>query len=167
MNSGKHFDIIYSIAAFEHIYDLHSCLEAAYTMLSSGGILYSYFTPIWSAPNGSHGFHPNEISSYGDHCHLKFNFNSLVSFLVDKYSYSFSQAIAAAHSLYKDSQINRYTYEEYITIFQSLPFSDLKINAFDKQLFSELYDKDTHDLIKANYPSMFSSARGFEIILTK
>ena len=40
MVKGEQFDIVYSIAAFEHIYNLPSCLQSAYQMLKPGGLLY-------------------------------------------------------------------------------------------------------------------------------
>jgi len=167
MQSGRQFDIIYSIAAFEHIYDLPSCLEAAYSMLCPGGMIYSYFTPIWSAPNGAHGFHPDEISIYGDHCHLMFDFTSLVIHLEQSHSFLKSQACAAAHKLYKDSQINRYTYEDFIAIFNSLPFARSIVRPLDQVLFSDLYDSEVLNSLQSFYPSMKTSARGFEVLFQK
>ena len=47
------FDIVYSVAAFEHIHRLGDCLELL-SELSPGGLLYSYFTVCWFGPDGHH-----------------------------------------------------------------------------------------------------------------
>jgi len=167
MVKGEQFDIIYSIAAFEHIYNLPSCLQSAYQMLKPGGLLYSYFTPIWSASNGSHGFHPPELSKFGNHSHLMFNFPALIAYLVNSCSYTPDLATSSAHSLYKDSQLNRYTYEDFISIFNSIPFSKANVNPINKIPFVKLYDNQTLSRIKSFNPAMFDSANGFEILLTK
>ena len=82
------FDLIYSISAFEHIYDLQECLIAMHAMLFDGGLLYAYFSPIWSARNGSHGFHPKEIHHLGGHCHRMFTFSSLAEYLTNEFGFS-------------------------------------------------------------------------------
>ena len=41
-------DSIFSVACFEHIYDLPAALEACHTCSKKGGSLYSFFAPIYS-----------------------------------------------------------------------------------------------------------------------
>ena len=127
LTNGIRFDIVYSIAAFEHIYNLNCCLRAMADMLHDGRILYSYFSPIWSAPNGSHGFHPKYIEALGSHSHLLFDFCSLQDYLITNHTISPDQACIMAHELYKNNQINRYSFEEYVKIFESAPFSEKRI----------------------------------------
>ncbi len=50
---GK-FDRIFSIACFEHITTLGFSLEKMWLALAPGGMLYSYFAPIWPSPIGHH-----------------------------------------------------------------------------------------------------------------
>ena len=52
-------DTIFSVACFEHIYDLPAALEACHTCSKRGGTLYSYFAPIYSQiQQGDHGVIP-------------------------------------------------------------------------------------------------------------
>ncbi|MBF0341870.1 MAG: methyltransferase domain-containing protein, partial [Magnetococcales bacterium] len=43
------FDVVFSIAAFEHIARLPEALEKIHTSLRPGGILFSLFAPVWCA----------------------------------------------------------------------------------------------------------------------
>ena len=52
-------DSIFSVACFEHIYDLPSALEACHTCSKKGGTLFSFFAPIYSRiDEGDHGVIP-------------------------------------------------------------------------------------------------------------
>jgi SAM-dependent methyltransferase len=52
-------DAIFSVACFEHIYDLSSALRASHAVTKPGGVLYSFFAPIYSyLTDGHHGVIP-------------------------------------------------------------------------------------------------------------
>ena len=52
-------DSIFSVACFEHIYDLPMALEACYTCSKKGATLFSFFAPIYSRiDEGDHGVIP-------------------------------------------------------------------------------------------------------------
>jgi SAM-dependent methyltransferase len=167
LTNGERFDIVYSIAAFEHIHNLNGCLNAISDMLRDGGVLYSYFTPIWSAPNGSHGFHPKQIDVLGSHSHLFFDFCSLQDYLIGNHAISPDQACMAAHELYKNNQINRYSFEEYIKIFESAPFREKNIVPLGAKKISELYSGEKLARINSYYPKMGISCAGFEVVMRK
>ena len=161
------FDYIYSISAFEHIYDLKNCLLRILPFVRKGGCIYSYFTPIWSAPNGSHGFLPPQLKSLGDHAHLLFDFQELVCFLRARFNFSALDAIDVSHNLYRSNQLNRYSYEDFMLIFESLrhKFSSVFCQPIGLSRFSDLYPLATLERIHRFYPSMIYSAAGFELIL--
>ena len=46
--TSNSIDNIFSVACFEHIYDLPTALESCYECSKKGGSLYSYFAPIYS-----------------------------------------------------------------------------------------------------------------------
>lgn len=48
------FDVVFSIAAFEHIQKFPQALARMHAALKPGGILFSMFSPIWSASDGHH-----------------------------------------------------------------------------------------------------------------
>ena len=160
------FERIYSIAAFEHIDDLGECLQACYEMLEMGGVLYSYFTPIWSAPNGSHAMHPQEIEAKGDYSHLMYNFVSLQEFLVGV-GCDPMYALKSAEKLYRSPQINRYTFEEFVAIFNSVPYREKKVVPINLRLFSEACDPQKLSVINKLYPAMKHSCDGFQLAMVK
>ncbi len=49
-----HFDVIFSIAAFEHFLKFPAALEKMYRALRPGGRLFAIIAPIWSAHDGHH-----------------------------------------------------------------------------------------------------------------
>ena len=52
-------DSIFSVACFEHVYDLPEALEACHSCNKKGGTLYSFFAPIYSRiDEGDHGVIP-------------------------------------------------------------------------------------------------------------
>ena len=165
-HSSPKFDLIYSVAAFEHIDDLGSCLDACHKMLAEGGILYSNFSPIWSAPNGSHGFHPAELNDLGDHSHLMFDFVSLQEFLLSK-GCDILYSRNCAERLYRFPQINRYTYEQFVSLFDSAPFREKRINPIDLQIFGDLYKSEKLSAITRFNPMMTHSCAGFEVMMMK
>ena len=48
------YDLIFSIACFEHIHRLHQALRVMHQCLSPGGRLFTMNSPIWSAFDGHH-----------------------------------------------------------------------------------------------------------------
>lgn len=50
----SHFDLIMSFSAFEHIHNFSAALAELHRVLKPGGLLYTRFGPIWSAPYGHH-----------------------------------------------------------------------------------------------------------------
>lgn len=49
-----HFDLVFSIAAFEHIAQLPDAIERMRDALRPGGRLFSLFSPVWSSAFGHH-----------------------------------------------------------------------------------------------------------------
>ena len=49
-----HFDLVFSIAAFEHIAQLPEALERMRDALRPGGRLFTLFSPLWSSAFGHH-----------------------------------------------------------------------------------------------------------------
>lgn len=48
------YDLVFSIATFEHVQKLPTALDRMYQALKPGGKLFSFFAPIWSAHDGHH-----------------------------------------------------------------------------------------------------------------
>lgn len=65
-----HFDVVFSIAAFEHILRFGQALDLMAAALNRQGKLFSLFSPIWSAHDGHH------LPEITDHQGRRFFFNS-------------------------------------------------------------------------------------------
>jgi len=50
----EHYDLIYSVNAFEHIHDLEVVFRRMFGALKPGGYLFTLFGPIWSSDVGHH-----------------------------------------------------------------------------------------------------------------
>jgi len=48
------YDLVFSIATFEHVQKMPAALDRMYQALKPGGKLFSLFSPIWSARDGHH-----------------------------------------------------------------------------------------------------------------
>ena len=60
-------DSIFSVACFEHIYDLKAALVESHKCLRKGGTLFSYFSPIYSyLIEGDHGVIPDHPKLRGE-----------------------------------------------------------------------------------------------------
>ena len=165
--NGLGFNVVYSVAALEHVDEVFQCLCACYEMLDKGGIFYAYFTPIWSAPNGSHGFLPVELGNGNSHEHLQHNFVTIVEKLCSDYEFSLHDASQTAFALYKSQQLNRHTCEDFELMFNASPFKEKQIHPINKVHFRDLYSDDTLATIASCYPHMTYSCQGFECIMRK
>ena len=60
------FDIVFSIAALEHIPSPADCLREVCRVLRPGGYFFSTFGPIWSGPIGNHTkvIHDGKVMNY-------------------------------------------------------------------------------------------------------
>ncbi|MGA0198102.1 MAG: methyltransferase domain-containing protein [Prochlorotrichaceae cyanobacterium] len=67
---SEQFDLIFSIATFEHIHKLPAALDKMFLALRPGGKLFSMFSPIWSAHDGHH------LPEIKDSSGQKFNFGN-------------------------------------------------------------------------------------------
>jgi SAM-dependent methyltransferase len=125
-----HFDVIFSIAAFEHVDRLPAVLARSYDALVPGGRLFTMFAPIWSAYNGHHlhgvtdksgrHFHTGNlpIPPWG---HLLMRPPEMYRHLLDH-----TDADAAAeivYHVYNSPAINRLSTEDYLEYFNQSSFS--------------------------------------------
>jgi SAM-dependent methyltransferase len=117
-------DAIFSVACFEHIYDLEAALQACHRVIKNGGVLYSFFAPIYSyLTDGHHGVipeHPSfEKTPWGLH---------LLS-LADQRTYLINNGIEDPTEIQNflgavnfDRRPNRLKYEDYSRILTESPF---------------------------------------------
>ena len=149
------YDLIFSIAAFEHIHKFPQALEKMFFALKPGGQLFSMFSPIWSSHNGHHL--PKILDGEGNH----FNFNKspippwghllmrppeLTRFLYQKIDKETADSIV--YYVYNSPHINRFFTEDYIDFFKQSLFT---IQKFDLT-FSKKLNRDTQLKLEKLHP---------------
>lgn len=149
------FDLIFSIAAFEHILQFPLALDRMYLALRSGGCLFTMFSPLWSAHDGHHlpniidesgkkiGFHDSPIPPWG---HLLMRPPGLMRHLLQHTD--FATAATIIYYTYHSSHINRLFAEDYVAYFHASPF---EIESLMPTFFTEI-PKNVDDELKRLYP---------------
>ena len=155
----EQFDLIFSIATFEHIHQLSAALEKMFRSLRPGGKLFSMFSPLWSAHDGHHlpeisdrsgqqfNFGKSPIPPWG---HLLMTRSEMAEYLYDRTDKETADKIV--YFVYQSDHINRYFTEDYQAVINSSPFQTLRLdltfhtyitNDIDKQL-RYLYPRHKH-----------------------
>lgn len=124
------FDVVFSIAAFEHIDRMPLALEAMFKALRPGGAVFTMYSPIWSAHDGHHL--PTIVDASGK----RFDFSSspiprwghLTMRPPELYRHLLNHTDAATagqivYYVYHSPHINRLFTEDYIGFFQQSPFT--------------------------------------------
>lgn len=145
----QEFDIVFSIATFDHIHKLPAALDQMYKCLKVNGKLFSLFSPIWSAHDGHHL--PNSYTENGE----KFNFSNnpippwghllmrpmeIYDLLVSKFDRKFAQEVV--YYIFQSNHINRYFFKDYTDVIER----------------SKFQKKDIHPLFPMEIPNMIQEA---------
>lgn len=112
----KSFDMVISVATFEHINKPEVALEEAYRVLKDDGDLVLRFSPIWTAINGHH-YRINDytecpIPPWG---HLYMDRNKMLEYLE---SHGVADSRMIIEEVYCSNYINRVNYSDYRRIFR-------------------------------------------------
>lgn len=123
------FDVVVSIAAFEHVLKFGGMLDRVYDALSPGGHLESLYMPIWPCPNGHH------LWGIKDKAGVEYNFGSYIippwghllmtppqlrQYLLTKTDPDCADDIV--HFTYHDPVINRLFVEDYAAYLDASRF---------------------------------------------
>jgi glycosyltransferase involved in cell wall biosynthesis/SAM-dependent methyltransferase len=124
------YDLIFSIAAFEHIHKFPLALEKMFLALKPGGQLFSLFSPIWSAHDGHHlppitepnqgrtfNFQNSPIPPWG---HLLMRPPELCRYLYEHTDKETADAIV--YHVYNSPHINRFFTEDYVGFINQSSF---------------------------------------------
>ncbi|MBY0430941.1 MAG: methyltransferase domain-containing protein [Rhodospirillales bacterium] len=124
------FDVIFSIAAFEHIDRLPAALLRMYQALKPGGKLFTMFSPVWSAHDGHHlhgvidkngkifTFENSPIPPWG---HLIMRPPQMYQHLLNHTDEETASEII--YHVYNSTAINRLFTEDYVEYFKKSPFN--------------------------------------------
>lgn len=145
------FDVVLSIAAFEHIGKFPEAIEKMYRTLKRGGKLISIFAPLWSSHDGHHlpsvydesgdeySFSNNPLPPWG---HLTMSRAEMYEHLTRKHSREFSQRVI--YYVLNSNHINRYFFNDYEKIINESKFSRKSITPiFPREIPPEIQN-DLH-----------------------
>ena len=126
----NYFDYIFSLAAFEHIFNLDDAIKEMYRIIKPGGLLYTKFGPIWSCCWGHHLWmhHEGSVFNYSNtvlppYCHLLLSPEELRDSLAEKFSNEITDKIV--NYVYFCPDQNRLFYEDYESIINASLFQNL------------------------------------------
>ena len=124
------YDLIFSIACFEHINRLPMAIEKMFQYLRPGGQLFTMHSPIWSAFDGHHlpiGI-PKRFDKQLQHQsyifqpwgHLLQNRSQTYVDISNRFDKAFAEEVI--YNTYNSNHINRYFSEDYLTVFSESSF---------------------------------------------
>lgn len=168
VNPGS-IDTIFSVACFEHIYDLPAALEACHACSKRGGTLFSFFAPIYSRINeGDHGVIPK---------HEKFIEKPIGFHLLtpeDQRKKLINAGITAPEEIQDflgrvnfDRVPNRLLYEDYERICTESPYWVLELNRQETYNISKIFPQQFAEVRESNLRINNMMALGFRIHLVK
>jgi len=124
------YDLIFSIACFEHIARLPLALEVMHRCLRPGGKLFTMHSPIWSAFDGHHlpvgtpeRFDRNDPARkqiFAPWGHLLQTRQQTYQDICTRFDREFAEEII--YYTYNSNHINRYFSEDYLSVFQASSF---------------------------------------------
>ena len=167
------FDIVFSIAAFEHINKFPEALEIIYLALKPGGKLITIFSPIWSSCVGHHlpqiidsqekeyDFGNSPLPPWG---HLLMNRIELYDFLLSKFDKNFINKIL--YYVFNSSHINRYFLDDFIDLIHLSKFIKSDKNIIHP-IFPIVVPKDIETVLKNKYGNRDFSNQGLFLLLEK
>ena len=167
--NNESIDSIYSVACFEHIYDLPAALEACHSCSKKGGTLYSYFAPIYSCIHeGDHGVIPQ---------HEKFAEKPIGLHLLspeDQRKKLISAGITDPKEIQDflgrvnfDRIPNRLLYEDYERICTESPYVVLELDRQESYNLSKKYAKQFAEARSSNKDINNMMTIGFRVHLIK
>jgi hypothetical protein len=135
-----HFDVVISIAAFEHIHRFSTMLSRVHASLKKNGQLLSLFQPIWSGVNGHHlvGIVDAKGDKYGmggwdivpPWGHLLFTPPLLYKILRTRTDAKCADDII--YAVYNSTMLNRLFFDDYVDYMNDSPFRLHRVDAMGK-----------------------------------
>lgn len=114
------FQRVFSVAAFEHLQQPLLCMQQLYNLCDDKALVYAFFTPVWSAPNGHHW--SNYPKPLPDYVHLLNTHEEFVYKSVHVDGISKIDAEMHGHYIYKSTRLNRLLPAEWKRLFNDSPF---------------------------------------------
>ena len=127
------FDLVFSLATFEHVHDLQRAVQQIHRVLRPGGLLIAKWSPIWNGFDGHHygaTVKVNQIQAIElPWAHLIFDRTTLGAYLVDGEGFDRNQARQATEAIYESDWLNRQSLQAYRAAFAHPGF---EVQRFDE-----------------------------------
>ena len=148
------YDLVFSIATFEHVQKMPAALDRMYQALKPGGKLFSLFSPIWSAFDGHHLPEMNDVSGRRVDRSISPSVGTPISLAGRKCT-----AICAGgpilrtagtmvYYIYQAPFINRLFTEDYFSYIAQTPFKVINV----ARVFSAAVPPNIQSTLAALYP---------------
>ncbi|MCH8165627.1 MAG: class I SAM-dependent methyltransferase, partial [Planctomycetes bacterium] len=113
------FDLVFSLATFEHVHDLQRAVEQIHRVLRPGGLLIAKWSPIWNGFDGHHYGATVKVMQAIElpWVHLIFDRTTLGAYLVDGEGFDRNQARQATEDIYDSDWLNRQSLRAYREAF--------------------------------------------------
>ena len=168
--SRDSIDIIFSVACFEHIYDLESALRSCHAVQKKGGLLYSFFAPIYSyVTDGHHGVIPSHSAFHETPwgLHLKSP--------EDQRKYLQTSGITDPKEIQEflgavnfDRIPNRLYYEDYARILTESPYYVIRLDDVAPNYnISKRFPSEVARVRESNIKIHNLNTQGFRVLLQK
>jgi SAM-dependent methyltransferase len=164
------FDLIFSVACFEHIYDLEAALQACFSTQKRGGVLYSFFSPIYSyLTDGHHDVIPKHSAfpetPWGLHL---LNHSDQRKFLQNANIAGPKEIQEFLGAINFDRIPNRLYYEDYSRILTESPYHVIRLeDAAPDYNISKRHASEVERVRKSNLLVKNLHSQGFRVILQK
>jgi SAM-dependent methyltransferase len=161
------FDVVISVAAFEHFFELDLAIEEAYRVLKVGGVLLSNFGPIWSGCWGHHLWIQNEGTVYNynnidvpPYGHLIMERAEMKVWFKDRYGDVIAEK--AVDYLYDSAEQNRLFFDDYERIFSDSKFDVSVFKGNENNERKKAYSEKELSFALDSVKFKFSSHYGFK-----
>jgi SAM-dependent methyltransferase len=126
------YDLVFSIATFEHVQKMPAALDRMYQALKPGGKLFSLFSPIWSAHDGHHLPEMNDASGRRVERSVIPPWGHLLARSPEMYRYLCTRtdpetAGTMVYYIYQAPFINRLFTEDYFSYIAQTPFKVVNV----------------------------------------
>ena len=168
--AAESIDLIFSVACFEHIYDLEAALSACFSIQKRGGFLYSFFSPIYSyLTDGHHDVIPTHSAfpetPWGLHL---LNQSDQRKFLQNKNIVDPKEIQKFLGAVNFDRIPNRFYYEDYSRMLTESPYYVSRLDDVAPNYnISKKYSTESKKVRQSNPLVKNLHSQGFRVILQK
>ena len=154
------YDLVFSIATFEHIHKLPQALNKMHLSLRYGGKLFSLFSPVWSSYNGHHipqitdssgqtiTMNKSPIPPWG---HLLMTPSQMHRYLKTKIDSDTADLLT--YYIYNAPSINRFFLEDYVEFINDSKFNIIQLEG--------VFPVNLPDNIRKDLESLYPNRKHF------